>query len=722
MKRLTTVILAALVLTSCSTTRALHDGQYLLTENKVKFDSKVDVKPNSVNSYVKQTAGKWSPGLCIYNWASPGSDSKISNFWRKIGTAPVVFNENLVDDSVENIKEHMKHLGYYDSGVKVQIDTARKKAKVKYIVSPGHRYVIDSIVYHIPEGEFGDEFRADSTNIIVQKGDYLAESVLEDESERGSTYFRNLGYYDFGKGNYFFEADTLGTSNILHYSIKGHTRNEPEENDKPIEKYTFGSVSITHAKDVPFNENILRKVNLLKPGQIYNEKLVNVNYQRFSTLRVFNSVGIELEPLPDHTLDCMVNLRESKMQGVRFNLEASVNSSSFVGISPKISYYHKNIFHGAERLTVDLSGYFRFKPDTKESARARSTELTGSVGLSLPRFVGLPYSIFKGPNIPRTEITATFGYQNRPEYDRNTAGFSFGYTGQIFNNFYFQLYPLQVNYVALYGLSDDFREILTRNPALASAYYSHFNAGLNATAYYTTNSDLVPKTPYHYARLTVDLSGNVLSLFNKIMPESEDGQHLLLGVPYTQFVRGELSLGKTFRWGENDNQALALRLLAGAGYAYGNSYAMPFEKEFFVGGASSMRGWQARCLGPGTMPMAEGFIIPSQTGDMKLEFDMEYRFKMFWKLEGALFAEAGNVWMYEQLDGSFPELKENFLEGVATDWGLGIRVNLDFILIRVDAGFKLYDPAREVGARWLSPGDWFKRNGSAIHLGVGYPF
>lgn len=721
MKRLTLAFLTALALTSCSTTRALRDDQYLLVENKVKFDTKVDVEAASLGSYVKQQAGKWSPGLSIYNWARPGSDLPIDNFWRKVGTAPVIFDESLVDDSVENIKSHLKHLGYYDSGITVQLDTARRKARVRYIVTPGRRYVIDSIAYHIPEGEFSDEFFADSGNVTVRTGDYLSEAALEDESVRSAAYFRNLGYYDFGKGNYFFEADTLGSRNILHYSIKGHTRNEPEENDLPIEKYTLGSVSITHSKDVPFNEKILRKVNLLKPGQTYNEKLVNVNYQRFSTLRVFNSVGIELEPLPDHTLDCTVNLRESKMQGVRFNLEASVSSSSFVGFSPRISYYHKNIFHGAERLNIDLSGNFRFKPGTKESAAAHSTELTGSVGLTLPRFVGLPYSIFKGPNIPRTEITATYGYQDRPEFDRNTAGFSFGYTGQVFNNFYFQFYPLQVNYVALYGLSDDFRDILARNPALASAYYSHLNAGLNATAYYTTNSDLVPKTPYHYARLTVDLSGNVLSLFNRFMPVSGES-HLLLGVPYTQFVRAELSLGKTFRWGVNDGQALALRLLGGAGYAYGNSYTMPFEKQFFVGGASSMRGWQARCLGPGTLPISEGFIIPSQTGDFKFEFDMEYRFKMFWKLEGALFAEAGNVWMFNQFDSEYVDLYGTFLEGIAGDWGLGIRVNLDFILIRVDAGFKLRDPARSPGARWLSPGDWFRQNGSAVHLGVGYPF
>lgn len=711
MKSLPVVLLIALALTSCSTTRALLDGQYRLAENKVQFEGKTELKQNDVSSYIKQPAGKWSPGLSIYNWANPESDRGLSNLFRKIGTPPVIFNPSLIDDSIENIKDHLEYLGFYDSGVRAVVDTARRKiAKVNYVVTPGHRYSIDSIAFHIPEGEFGDEFMADEANISVKVGNFLSEAALETESTRSASYFRNLGYYDFSNANYFFEADTLGDKNILHYSIKGHSRNESEENDQPIVKYTFGDISITHSKDLPFNEKILQKINILKPGQVYSENKVNVNYARFASLKVFNSVGVELEPQPDHTLDCVINLRDSKTQGVKFNIESSINSSSLIGISPQISYFHKNIFRGGERLTLDFSGNFQFRPGTD----VRSTEVTGSVGLGLPRLLGLPYSVFKGPNISTTEIKATYGYQDRPEYKRNMAGISYGYSGQVFNNFYFQIFPIQVNYVAIRDVSESFQKELEKNPSLASSYESHLNAGLTSTLYYTTNPDLVPKTPYHYARLIVDLSGNLLSLFNKSMNQNEKGERLVLGVPYSQFVRGELSLGKTFRWGRDDNQALATRFLIGAGYAYGNSSAMPFEKKFFVGGASSMRGWQSRSLGPGFSKMSETFVIPSQSGDFKMELDVEYRFKMFWKLEGAMFAEAGNVWAYNEMN--------NFLASIAGDWGLGIRLNLDFILIRVDGGFKLYEPSRAAGERWLKPADWFKRDGYAVHLGVGYPF
>lgn len=718
MRRLPALILTLLVLASCSTTRLLTEGQSRLVENKIQFDKKTDIKPAELAAYVKQKPNSyfifyWSPGLSIYNWADTTKtyERGWNKFCEKAGVAPVVYDETLVDSSIENIETRLEYLGYYDSKVSAQSETKNKLTKVKYFVELGKRYQIDSIDYSVPEGAITQEFREDMKNISVKPGDWLSEASLEKESERSATYFRNLGYYDFGKGNYFFEADTLGSRNILHYAIKNHTRNESDAEGLPIEKYRFGDISIAHAKDVPFRESLLRKINILQPGQLYSETAVNTDYSRFASLKVFNSVGIELQPQPDHTLDCNINLRESKMQGVKFNIEASTNASALIGIAPKVSYYHKNVFKGGERLTLDFSGNFQFQPNSD----VRSTELTASLGLNFPRFIGLPMKKFPGPNIPHTDVSASYSFQDRPEYKRNIASLSFGYNGQIGKNMFYQVYPIQINYVYLNDISDDFAAMLLVDPALYGMFERHINAGLTSNWYYTTNSDLVPKTPYHFIRLNVDTSGNLLSLFNGLMPSNEHGSKMILGSPYSQFARFELSLGKAFRWGQQDGQALAMRLLMGAALPYGNSTEVPFEKKFYAGGASSMRAWQARSLGPGYSPMNPIFAIPSQSGNYKLEFDLEYRFKMFWKLEGALFAEAGNIWETLQ--------QEDFIHSIAADWGIGLRVNLDFILIRVDGGFKLYDPfAYVIDPRWLGPKDWFSENGYAIHLGVGYPF
>ncbi|MCQ2182713.1 MAG: BamA/TamA family outer membrane protein [Bacteroidales bacterium] len=710
MKRQAVISVLLVLSVSCSTIRSLSEGEYRLVENKVSFNGSTGLAPSDVSPYIKQAAFKWSPGLNIYNWARPGSDRWIDRLWRKVGTEPVIFDETLLPGSIQNMEGRMKDLGYYGSTVTAGVDTSNHKARVTYTVTPGKRFVIDTIIYDVPEGEFYDEFVADYPNMSVKPGSFLAETDLETESTRGAKYFRNLGYYDFNGNNYFFEADTLGEVTKLYYTIRGYTRSETPEDDKPVRKYTFGDVSIQHSGAIKFSDEALRRINIIKPGDTYSENEVNDNYSRFSTLRVFNSVGVSLQPREDYTLDCTITLRDSRQQGVKFNLEASTNSSGLMGVAPKISYYHKNIFHGGQRFSLDLSGNFQFKPNSD----VHSTEVSGAVGISFPKFLGLSYSAIKGPYIPRTEVSVSYGYQDRPEYKRSIASVNYGYQGQAGKLFFYQVYPIKVEYVDLISMSEDFKRTLDRDPSLYAAYSDHLNAGLGSSLYFTTNNDLVPKTPFHYARLNFDLSGNMFSLFNRFMPLSPDGRRTILGVPYSQLVRAELSLGKTFMWGRNDGQAIALRFLGGAGYAYGNSKSLPFEMSFYAGGASSMRGWQSRTLGPGFKALNPEFAIPSQYGDFKLEFDVEYRAKLFWKMEGALFAEAGNIWNYHETS--------DFLRSVAMDWGAGLRLNLDFILIRVDCGVKLYEPCREADQRWRRPADWFKKDGFTVHLGVGYPF
>lgn len=714
---ISSVAAAVLAAASCSTTRVLLPGQSRLASNSIEVEGEPSgISVSDMSQYIKQQPNSyfilgWNPFLNVYNW-SDSTGRGLSRFWRKIGVAPVVYDPSLVESSCANMTGHLRYLGWYDSEVDSRADVVDKIARVTYMVRPGHRYQIDTIIYELPPNpEFAAEFAADSAARMVRVGDYLSEKVLEEESARGAAYFRDLGYYDISKNNYSFVADTLTDRNILRYQIREHSRNEPPQNAGPVSKFRFGEVTVSHSDDIKFREDLLRKLNIIHPGDLYSAKIVNTEYNRFSALKVFNGVSIELTPSDSATVDCRVRLSEASQKGFKADLEASTNSSGLLGLSPQLSFYNKNIFHGGEWLTVGLSGNFQYMPNSD----VRSTELGVSTALSFPRFVGLPYSVFTGSYIPRTEIKASYNYQNRPEYFRTIAGLSYGYTGQIGRGFHYQIYPLKANYVRLYNLDPEFERTLERNPYMRDSYKSHLDAGLSLDLYHTTDADIVPRTPYHYARLGIDLSGNLFNAFSGLLPQDEDGQSKIFGVPFTQYVRGQLDLGKTFRGGEGSRRALALHFSGGAGFSYGNSSAMPFEKQFFVGGASSMRGWQARELGPGFSVMDETFSIPSQTGDFKLEFDAEYRFGVFWKIEGALFAEAGNVW-------NFNDLPEDFLKSVAADWGLGLRVDLGFILLRLDGGFKLYDPSQPEESRFRTPSDWFTRDGFSIHFGVGYPF
>lgn len=720
--RLLPALLAVLMLAvSCSTTRVIPEGEYRLAKNAIEITNSKKFDPSSLNQYIKQqpnsTLFGWNPFMSIYNWADPDKETGMAKFLRKIGTAPVVYSPFAVESTIENIENHLEYIGYYNSKVASDIRVKGRKVAVNYLVHLGKQYPIDSLSYTLPErGTFAEDFMEDLPNVGVKVGDYLSESALEDETVRGAAHFRDLGYYDFSKNNYVFEADTISVPGKLFLDMKvnEHSRNDSEENAQPLRKFYIDSVSISHSKDLIFKDKILKDLNTIHPGMMYSESDIRTTYTRLSALKLFSSVGIEVTPTDSNLVNCAINLMQSKLQGFKANLEASTNSSGLMGISPQLSFYHKNIFHGGEWLNLSFMGNFQFMLHDP----IRSNEFGVSAGLSFPKFLGLPYSFFSGPNIPRTEINLSYNYQDRPEYTRNIFSTSFGYSG-ILRKLSYQFYPLQLNVVQLSHMDEIFYETLSRNPFMRYAYQDHFDAGVGGTFYLSSSSEAIPSESYRYLRLTTDLSGNVIGLFKPMMKTDDEGRGLIFGIPYSQYVRAELTLGRTWMFGRGDRQAIATRLLAGAGHSYGNSSVLPFEKQFYAGGANSMRGWQARALGPGMSPMNESFIIPSQTGDMKLEANVEYRFPMFWKVEGALFVDAGNVWTFKQDDPKSKFDLDTLGDSIAMDWGLGLRVNLSFLVLRLDAAKKLHDPAVQ---KWLGPDDWQKKGSGAIHFGVGYPF
>ena len=715
---------------SCSTTRVLGDGQFRLADNKVVVDNDRKFNTKEIESYIKQKPNSyiifgWNPFLNIYNWSGKNADKGINKFLRKIGTAPVVYQPSQVEASVENINRHLEYLGYYGSDVRSEVRVNGKRVTVTYSVTLGRRYRIGNVSFAVPDGEFKDDFYADTAAVSIRPGDFLSEDALEKETERAASMFRRKGYFGFTKNYFSFEADTLArrdTADLL-MTVKEYTRNQTAEYARPHRKYFFGDVSISYDNDLKFNDRVLKNICTIRPGAMYDEREVNTTYSRLSALRLFSGVNVALNPRDSGIVDCDISLTKSRMQGFKVNLEGSTNSTGLIGISPQVSYYHKNIFHGGQWLNLGFLGNFQFKYDDRS---VKSNEFGVSAGLSFPEFLGLPNSIFHGPSLPRTEINASYNYQNRPEYTRNMISTSYVYSGSLRNGkFFYQFYPIQAKIVRLTNLDPNFYTTLSGNPFMRDAYQNHFDVGSGLVAYYTTSTALVPKETYEYARLQLDASGNVLSLFNKAMKSDEYGSRLIWNTPYSQYIRTELTLGKTFVFGKNGGQALAIRLLGGVGYAYGNSSTIPFEKQFYSGGANSMRGWQARSLGPGNSKADTTFVIPSQTGDVKLEANLEYRFPMFWKLCGAVFTDVGNIWTLKETDGddgshTHFDLK-NLAASLAADWGIGLRVDLNFLILRLDMGMKVYDPSLDT-ARWRSPSQWLKKDGYTLHFGVGYPF
>ena len=724
--RIATAVMAFACLISCSTTKVLQDNEYRLAKNEIEILNDKHFNPNQLQAYLKQKPNSyfifgWNPFLNVYNWQN-GKGKGWDKFVTKIGVAPVVYEAEQVDNSILNLENRLEYLGYFDSKVESRISVKRKKVNVTYEVTLGKRYPIKQLSITLPEGgEFSEAFLKDTSAMTVKVGDYLSESALEAETERSSADMRNKGFYTFNKNYYFFEADTLTypDSALLHLTVHEYTRNETAKEAEPIRKFYFNDVSITYPKTLKIKDKVLKELNTIIPGAPYSSDIVNQTYSRLASLRVFNSVNIGMSKADTNLVDCSISLSQSKLQGFKVNLEGSTNSSGLLGVSPQLSYYHKNIFRGGEWLNLSFMGNFQFKFNDS----VRSNEFGVSAGLSFPKFFPLPYRYFKGA-IPRTDINLSYNYQDRPEYTRNIISTSYGYNGRVGDRFYYQAYPLQLNIVRLFNLDPDFYKTLANDPFLRYAYQDHFDLGSGMTLYYTTDAASIPTESFFYTRFQFDIAGNMLSLFKPLMKSDQDGFATIWNTPYSQFVRSEITLGRTWIFGRNGGQAIATRLLAGAGYAYGNSSALPFEKHFYGGGSNSLRGWQARTVGPGLSQMDTSFVIPNQTGDMKLEANIEYRFNMFWKVAGAVFVDAGNVWTLK--DDGTQAGKESMLrwdtfgESIAANWGVGLRLNFGFMLLRLDLGLKVHDPAREM--KWVGPDQWFKRDGYALHFGVGYPF
>ena len=730
MKRLIRIILiitaVAFAAASCSSTRVLKDGEYMLADNRITVTNDKDFDVESLEAYLRQLPNyyfifRWNPFINVYNWQN-GKDGLWDKFVKKIGTEPVVYESAKVEESIENISNRLEYLGYYGSKVESHLKLKKKRVFVHYEVTLGKRFPIKDIILTIPEGgTFQEDYLADSSNVLIKPGDYLSEDILERETVRSTAVMNRKGYYDFNKHHFFFEADTLSIRDtaILKMDIREYTRNESPDEGSPIRKFYFNDVNISYPATLRIRDKVLKELNTVKPGDVYSTDIVSNTYSRLSALRMFSSVNVGITQVDTNKVNCNINLSQSKLQGFKVNLEASTNSTGLFGVSPQLSYYHKNIFRGGEWFNLSFMGNFQFKFNDD----IRSNEFGISTGLSFPRFLLLPYKYFDQA-IPRTEVNLSYNYQNRPEYTRNIISTSYGYNGNVKNKFFYQVYPVQLNIVKLFDMDENFYKSMENDPFFRNAYQNHFDLGLGGTVYYTTNPEPTPRSTYHYARLQMDVAGNLLSAFNGLMDTDANGARIIWNTPYSQFVRGELTLGTTWIWDNNYAHAVATRFLVGIGYAYGNSTALPFEKHFYAGGSNSMRGWQARTVGPGTAPMDDSFIIPNQTGDMRIEANVEYRFNLFWNFYGAAFVDVGNVWTLAKTDSEDSSLSQfrwaTFGKSLAANWGVGLRLDFDFLLLRVDLGLKVHDPARL--QPWVGPDKWFERNGYAIHFGVGYPF
>lgn len=751
---------------SCSAARYVPEGNYLLSKNEIRItEKKAAVTKRAIAPYVRQQENNRSLfgaklHLSMYN-ASPRCDSCwLGLLMRKLGEPPVVFDPELKDLSVTNIQQYLLSQGYYHAVVKDSVRYGKRKASVTYIVQPGETFALQTIDYRLPDSLLAAHILSDTANSLLKPGAVLSAQLLEQERARIELFLRNRGFYMFNRSMISYEADTLVGNLKANLTIFLHKNEAPEAIDslrynrqyriRDVRIYTgydaaaayaqpdymagyaahpvgrsspLGAVNILYRHRPSVRPSVLLDANTIEPGSYYSETAITQTYAHFSNLRLFRTISIQYDTVQsaEHgaLLDCSIRLSPNVAQGFTINFETFLSSSfGLFGISPAVSYYHRNLFRGAEWLNISFSDQYQFDLLRLNNADKRSNELTASVSISMPKFF-LPYGRrYFGNYSPRTEFTASYGFQLRPEYTRNALSFLVGYSWRTTPQWSYSVNVLNLNIVKLYNMSEPFYYSTLRDPYLRNRYEDHFVMGANASLMYSTRQPGSRANSIQF-RWNAGIAGHLLSAFNGML-STKNNSYLVWGTPYSQYAKTDVNL--SYYHALDERQTLACRFFVGVGRAYGNSISLPYEEVYYSGGAYSLRGWQSRSAGPGAAAMDSTFSIPNQVGDFKLEANIEYRFNLIGQLDGALFLDAGNIWSLRYRDSDRLAVLEasTFLKQIALNTGFGLRLNFDFFVVRIDAGARLYEPRQYSG--WVAPKNIFSVSNMALHFGIGYPF
>lgn len=779
--RIVGVALTLLVLTSvgaCSSTKHVPDGSMLLDNVSIEVDNK-DVASAELYNFLRQTPNHKVLGfaklqLATYNLS--GNDSTRFNRWlRNIGQAPVVYDEALTEMSRRQLELAMVNRGYMDA--KVTVDSLarhdKKKIDLTYNITTGEPRIIENFVFECDDPAIGDIVVADSASWTIAPNKLFDRNLLDAERARITELLREKGYYSFNKECITFTADTVAGSKMVDLTMtvqppRGANAPAPDADGK-VHHAVYGvrhvyfvtdynpatmgidlnfpmtdsvnynkGVTVLYGPDRYIKPSILDEKCMLKPGEVYNSRDVERTYEALSQLGIIKFINIEMKPVATvggvTWMDAYVLLSRNKKQGVSVELEGT-NSEGDLGFGVGLNYQHRNIFNGSELLSAKFrAAYESLSGNFDGLVNNRYTEYAGEVGITFPKFE-CPFlsKSFKQARRASTEFAVSMNYQERPEYTRVIAGASWRYKWSERRKSYNvrRTYDLvDINYVYLPRSTMDFiDQIAPSNPLLRYSYEDHFIMRMGYT-YSFTNRRIPTATVNSFAiqpsvtsfRGTVEMAGNLLYAISSLTGQQRsDGAYKVFGIQYAQYVKGDADFNYTKNM--NSRNALAFHAGFGIAYPYGNSSMVPFEKRFYAGGANGVRGWSVRTLGPGRYDArnsVSSFI--NQCGDIRLDLSVEYRAKLFWVFEGALFVDAGNIWTiknYETQPGGLFQFK-NFYKEIALAYGAGLRMDFTYFLLRFDLGMKAHNPAMNQEPWPLIHPKWGRD--ATFHFAVGYPF
>lgn len=764
---------ACLLFNACSSEKFLKENELLLSNIKLTSNSK-QLKPNSYRSFVRQQPNsKWFNLFkvplgfyCMSKTDTIKGRKGVSKLLKKMGEAPVVFDKELTYYGQLNLEQALNSQGYLHAKVDTIVRRKGHKAKVTYHLRPENRFYVSRVRNNFDSKQMLRVYLQDSSKSLIKQGQPLNLNTLAEERSRIIKAFHDKGYYFLNTDYLSFDIDTIAGE--LGAAITIQMKSPPMADTlRTYSPQTFRNVNVhmdaTHADSTAtpiaegkvttyrglhfhFGEDspIVKRVFVSHIGihadSLYNETMLQNTYSNLSALPAVNFATIKVAPAEgtNDMLDCNIHVRPNKPHTIGLELEGT-NTAGNLGAAAALTYSNRNLFKGSELLSLKLRGAYEAITGLEGYNNQSYTEWSAEANLRLPSLI-LPFiSIETKRKLKATsEAKLMYDTQDRPEFHRRvlTGAWTYNWNHASNRKWQHRYDLLSVNYVYMPWISDTFRKEYLNgdDPHYSVLRYSYENLFIVKTGYsfiYNSLRDASNQATGLYQtngfqiKMGIELAGNVLYAISKAVRANKnaDDSYNIFGIAYSQYAKFDFDFSKSVI--VNDRNSLALHVGFGIGLPYGNSTILPYEKRYFAGGANSVRGWSVRGLGPGSYKGKDGKIdFVNQTGNLKLDLNVEWRTYLFWKLHGAFFIDAGNVWntrAYTDMDGA--QFKFNsFYKQIAVAYGLGIRLNFNYFILRFDGGMKAIDPAVPSGRGHYPITNPNFSDNFALHFAVGLPF
>jgi outer membrane protein assembly factor BamA len=751
-----------------------------LDKVKIKTDNP-DVKSSEMKSYLQQQPNykifglfKWP--LYVYNWSGRDENKWINKQFRRMGEPPVLLDFGLAEQSEDQLILYLSNRGYMHAEISLSVDTTkRKKAILRYDVTTNEPYrvryysitiddpAIDRIVHlHPPRRSFPKSIFSPVPREYysrIKEGMLFDRNVLDKERQRLTTLLRNHGYYAFNRNHIVYGADSSYHSNQVDLDMRirpfryvapdGETK---ERNHRPYyinrvriltdydplnpettgDDYVITDSARAHGVSIYYGNNgrsirpnVLQQSCYLTPGRLYNERNVEQTYSSYASLNALRYSSIkfdEYEKNDTMMLDCTILTAPAKKQGVRFDVDGT-NSAGDVGFASSLTYQHRNLFKGSELFSAKVRGGYEYLSASQE--HGNYWEFAGETSLHFPHFL-FPFVSygFRRKIRATTEFKMSYDQQRRPEYQRSivSGGWIYHWQNRVNALARHTFNLMDLNYVFLPKIDSTFKSTLPETTRLYN-YSDQFIMSMGYI-YSFNNYDPLERSRNTYSlRVAIESAGNLMYALSSMFGAEKDanGRYQLFGIGYSQFLKGDIDFARSLTI--DARNSFAFHIGVGLAYPFGNTNEIPFERRYYSGGANSNRGWSVRSLGPGSMQKDGTTSFVHQVGDVRLDANMEFRSKLFWKFELAFYVDAGNIWTIHkydyQPDGNLDF--KRFYREIAVSYGLGLRLDFDYFLVRFDTGLKAYDPQERGSKRWAVTKPNFYDH-FAWHFAVGYPF